>query len=70
MNSVESLSMGICTQPNSNKYQKFIPDHPFINVNKETLKQNLDELIKDKKEIFKAGEKAKKWVKENTTLKK
>ena len=71
MNSVESLSMGICTLTQLNsKYQKFIPDHPFINVNKETLKQNLEELIKDKKEIFKKGEEAKKWVKKKHNIKK
>ncbi len=71
MNSVESLAMGICTLTQLNsKYQKFIPDHPFINVSKVTLKENLDDLITDKKRVFKKGEEAKKWVEEKHNIRK
>ena len=38
MNSVESLSMGICTLTEMNDiYNFFIPNHPFINVNADNL---------------------------------
>ena len=68
MNSVESLAMGICTLTQLNsKYQKFIPDYPFINVNKATLKENLDDLIKDKKRYLKKGKKLKYGLIKSTT---
>ena len=71
MNSVESLAMGICTLTQLNsKYQKFIPDYPFINVNKATLKENLDDLIKDKRKISKKGEEAKIWVNKKHNIRK
>ena len=38
MNSIESLSMGICTLTEMNQsYEDFINDHPFVNVNKSSL---------------------------------
>lgn len=44
MNSVESLAMGICTFTEMNEYYcKFLPDHPFVNVNADTLYDKLRE---------------------------
>ena len=62
--------MGICTLTELNgKYQKFIPDYPFINVNKGTLKDTLNNLIKNEKKIFNAGKKAKIWVNKRHNIK-
>ena len=42
MNSIESLSMGICTLTEMNQsYEDFINDHPFVNVNKKSLEPKL-----------------------------
>ena len=52
MNSVESLSMGICTMTEINdSYNSFIPDHPFIAVTKDTLE---DAIKKNKHKNIKA----------------
>ncbi|MFP4522259.1 MAG: glycosyltransferase [Fibrobacterota bacterium] len=49
INSLETLAMGIptCTLMNQ-KYEEFIPDHPFINVNPENLYEKIGDVIKDK----------------------
>ena len=71
MNSVESLSMGICTLTELNsQYRKFIPDHPFVNINKETLENELRGLIKNKEKIIDLGIKGKKWVYKNHDISK
>ena len=63
MNSVESLSMGICTLTEINdQYNEFIPDHPFVNVNKNTLFKKLNELVLDRNKINNFGINGKKWV--------
>ena len=71
MNSVESLSMGLCTLTQINKkYQSFIPDNPFINIDKNNLEKVLIDLVKDKPRILSASKKSKEWVKENHDIKK
>ena len=71
MNSVESLSMGICTLTELNsQYRKFISDHPFVNINKETLENELRGLIKNKEKIIDLGIKGKKWVYKNHDISK
>ncbi|MEA1986520.1 MAG: hypothetical protein U9N76_03390 [Candidatus Marinimicrobia bacterium] len=63
MNAVESLSMGICTLTMMNeKYQKFIPDNPFVNVNEKTLESELERLITNQKLILQKGKDGKSWV--------
>lgn len=48
VNSLESLSMGICTVTNlSGAYRDFIPDHPFCTVTQSTLQRTLRELVID-----------------------
>ena len=47
MSSIESLSMGlVCLTELVREYQNFIPDHPFINVNKQNLKEKILDLTK------------------------
>ena len=70
MNSVESLSMGICTLTQLNDlYQSFIPDNPFININKNNLKYVLNDLIENKNKVYLASKESKKWVKKNHDIK-
>ena len=70
MNSVESLSMGICTVTEINrKYNNFIPDHPFINANSETLYDRLYELAHNRDKIIKYGKKGKAWVEKHHDIK-
>ena len=69
MNSVESLSMGICTLTEINDtYNSFIPDHPFINVNKSTLEKRLRALIAKKQDIKKHGMESLEWVERNHNI--
>ena len=70
MNSVESLSMGICTLTEINEsYQTFIPGHPFVNVNHDTLEIKLKSLINDRSKITSFGMIAKQWVEKNHNIK-
>ena len=47
MNSIESLSMGlVCMTELVDEYRNFIPDHPFININKRTLKKKNIPIVK------------------------
>jgi len=63
MNSVESLSMGICTMTEINdSYNSFIPDHPFIAVTKDTLENKIRELINGKDIVNKYGSNGRNWV--------
>ena len=66
MNSIESLSMGICTATNMNSHmKKFMPNHPFYEIDKTNLYGQLEYLILNPKLIMEYGKKGKKWVDEN-----
>ena len=66
MNSVESLSMGICTMTEINdKYNSFIPDHPFVNVNQNNFDSVLRDLSQDRQKIEAKGIDARNWVVKN-----
>ena len=63
MNSVESLSMGICTLTEiNNTYKSFIPDNPFINITSGSLEYKLRSLIQNREQIMKSGNRGYKWV--------
>jgi glycosyltransferase involved in cell wall biosynthesis len=63
MNSLESLSMGIPTCTNMvPQYEKFLPDHPFINVNAQDLKEKLVQLIHDPELRSRKGREGREWV--------
>jgi len=61
--SLESMAMGIvtCTELTS-EYEKFIPDHPFINVNENSLREKVIQLIKDREFRIEKGLEGRKWV--------
>ncbi|MFC1562824.1 glycosyltransferase [candidate division KSB1 bacterium] len=62
-NSLESMAMGIatCTELIP-EYEKFIPDHSFINVNEKNLKEKIIQLVEDKEYRLKKGLEARSWV--------
>ncbi len=63
MNSVESLSMGICTMTEMNdSYNSFVPDHPFITITENTLEKKIKDLIKDKEKVIMSGSRGRYWV--------
>jgi len=71
MNSVESLSMGVCTLTQiNNAYQEFIPDHPFVNITKHNLKDKIIYLINNREEIRRYASLSKEWVFVNHDIKK
>ena len=71
MNSIESLSMGICTLTEMNQsYMDFINDHPFVNVNEKSLEPKLRGLIKDPGNILLRGSEGKTWVNKHHSISK
>ena len=70
MNSVESLAMGVCTLTEMNEYYcKFIPDHPFVNVNKDNLYDSLVKLVSDPDLRKEKGQEGTEWVKKYHDIK-
>ena len=66
INSLESLSMGICTVTNlSEAYQDFIPDHPFALSRPETLEKVLRELVLDSQLRDSYAKRGREWVIKN-----
>ena len=64
MSSVEALSMGlVCMTELVPKYQKFIPDHPFIAINKNNLREKIIYLSQNKDIVIQKKDESKKWVK-------
>ena len=61
--SLESMAMGIatCTELTS-EYERFIPHHPFINVNENSLREKVIQLIKDREFRTEKGFEGRKWV--------
>jgi glycosyltransferase involved in cell wall biosynthesis len=63
MSSVEALSMGlICMTELVEEYRKFIPDHPFIAIDKGNLKQKIIQLTQNKEMLLHKKKEGKKWV--------
>jgi len=71
MNSIESLSMGICTLTQMNEnYDSFIQDHPFVNINIDNLEEVLRNLISEPQKILFHGMSGYDWVKKNHDIEK
>ena len=45
------------------KYKNFIPDHPFIDINKNNLREKIIHLSKNKDIVIQKKDDGKKWVK-------
>ena len=70
MNSIEALSMGLCCMTEMNTiYEKFIPDHPFININSASIYTKIKELIASPQRILDYKRKGNKWVKKYHDIK-
>jgi len=64
MNSLESLAMGIPTCTNMvAEYEAFLPDHPFIQVDREHLKEQLIRLIQDDRLRRQKARQGREWIK-------
>ena len=64
MSSVESLSMGIvCLTELVKECRNFIPDHPFVNVDKGNLSEKIIELSKNTELLIRKKIESKNWVK-------
>jgi len=63
VNSLETLSMEMatCTQMRSD-LEAFMPDHPFVNVNRENLKAKLVELVEKPELRESKGREGREWV--------
>ena len=69
MNSIEALSMGLCCVTELiPEYVDFIPDHPFVNVNKNNIKNTLMDLIDNPKRIIEYKKRSRNWVIKNHNL--
>ena len=63
MNSVEALSMGLACATNLvPEYEAFIPDHPFINVSKDNLYQDLKALVENPQKVAAHQKRGREWV--------
>ena len=61
--------MGICTLTEMNQtYEDFINDHPFVNVNEESLEPKLRGLIEDPDNILRRGSEGKTWVSKHHSI--
>lgn len=66
MNSMECLSMGIpCITYMNPDYEKYIPDHPFINADKDNIMKVLESIIKKPDVLIKKGWIGRQWIMEN-----
>ena len=63
MSSVEAMAMGLCcaTQMNE-KYEEFIPNHPFININKNNIYNELSKIIENSNIINQLKKQSREWV--------
>jgi len=63
MNSVEALSMGLCCLTELiPEYQKFISDHPFVNINIDNLEEKILNLLDNPKNIINQKKISRDWV--------
>ena len=63
MNSMECLSMGIPSITYINRqYEKFLKVHPFINANKDNIREVLEKILKNPKTLLKKSTESRRWV--------
>ena len=64
MNSMECLSMGIpCITYINPRYEKFLKVHPFINANKNNIKEVLEKILKKPETLVRRSADSRSWVK-------
>jgi hypothetical protein len=63
MNSMECLSMGIPSITYINpQYEKFLKVHPFINANKDNIKEVLEKILTDPETLLTKSAESREWV--------
>lgn len=63
MNSMECLSMGIPSITYLNpQYEEFLKIHPFINANKDNIKEVLEKILTNPKMLLKKSAESRRWV--------
>jgi len=63
MNSMECLSMGIPSITYINpQYEEFLKVHPFINANKDNIKEVLEKILTNPKILLEKSTESRKWV--------
>lgn len=63
MNSVEAFSMGLaCCTNLIPEYEEFLGDHPFVNVHKESLYEDLKVLVEDETLVKQKKGEGRQWV--------
>jgi hypothetical protein len=69
MNSVEAFSMGLaCCTNLIPAYETFLGEHPFVNVHKESLYEDLVKLISNKELIIQKKMAGRKWVEKTHSI--
>ncbi|MBT3251812.1 MAG: glycosyltransferase [Candidatus Marinimicrobia bacterium] len=69
MNSIEAMAMGsTCLTLMDKDYEKFMPDHPFVNVNPENLKVKLIQLIENPEKITEIAQNSHEWLKRTHSI--
>jgi len=69
MNSVEAFSMGLaCCTNLLPEYETFLGDHPFVNVHKDSLYEDLAALIEDPDRVSQYKTKGRAWVEQTHSV--
>ena len=69
MNSVEALSMGVACATNLlQQYEAFIPDHPFCNVSKASLYEDLVAFVENPDKIATLKKSGRAWVEKTHSI--
>lgn len=63
-NSLEAFALGLAVATEMNaQYEKFIPDHPFININKNNFKEKIIQVIEDRELLNRKKREGHEWLK-------
>ena len=63
MSSIEAMAMGLCCATELNKkYENFIPDHPFININGNNIYEQLSKVVSNTHLLGQMKHKSREWV--------
>ncbi|MEA3286473.1 MAG: hypothetical protein U9Q77_03735 [Candidatus Marinimicrobia bacterium] len=69
MNSIEAFSMGLaCCTNLLPQYEAFLGDHPFVNVHKETLHEDLARLVSDPMLVKQKKKAGRTWVEQTHSV--
>ena len=63
-NSLEAFALGLAVANEMNEhYEKFMPDHPFININESNFKEKIIEVIEDRELLNRKKREGHEWLK-------